>query len=100
MNNVITCNVCGQEYSPAEIFIPNEFFGNPKEIIRDPSTGKIEFVTGTDMNLDEEFTCYNCGNKMKIHARLSFLVNDEHFDEEFSTPINKPKKLTLSEGFF
>lgn len=100
MNNVIVCNVCGQEYSPAEIYMPNEFFGNPKEIIRDPTSGKIEFVTGTDMNLDEDFICYNCNNKMHVHARISFEVNNDQFDEEYSSPISKPKKFTLSEGLF
>lgn len=96
---VVKCPVCGQEYLPSEIFLPNDFFGKQKDITRNAS-GEIEFYLGDDSNYDEEFICESCLSKLKIHANLSFNVtvdNGENFDEDYTTPISKPKKLKLDE---
>lgn len=99
----IICPVCGTEMHPAEVFIPNDFFGNPKEIVRD-TTGKIEFYTGNDMGLVEEYICDGCNNTLNIEAKLSFDVSvktKNFFEEEYTSTFNKPKKLKLvEEGLF
>lgn len=95
----ITCPVCGQHYLPSEIFMPDNFFGKQKEIVKTPS-GEIDFYIGDDMDLDEEYVCDNCGSKLNIHANVSFNVTvseEENFDEEYTTPIKKMAKLKLSE---
>lgn len=96
---VVKCPVCGQEYLPSEIFLPNNFFGKQKDITRNAS-GEIEFYFGDDPDYDEEFVCESCLSKLKIHANLNFNVivdSGENFDEDYTTPINKPKKLKLDE---
>ena len=95
---MIKCPICGQEYHPAEIFIPKAFFGNPGEIVRNPA-GQIEFFTGTGMNTEEEFVCENCGKKLRINATVEFetVVDEDSFEEEYVVNYNKPKKLKLQE---
>ena len=95
----IVCPVCGEVYMPAEIYIPKEFFGNPKDVIRTTS-GKIDFFTGTDMNLDEEYICENCGTPLNIHAKVSFVVETDsllNFNKDYTTKVELPKKLELEE---
>lgn len=93
----IVCPICGEELLPAEVYIPEEFFGRPGEVIRDPA-GKIEFFLGKGMNLDEEYICDGCGANMRIHANLSFSVNtDPVEDDEYVTTFEKPSKLKLDE---
>ena len=101
MRDLVTvkCPVCGQAYLPSEIFLPQSFFGKQKDITRNAS-GEIEFYLGDDPDYDETFICESCLSKLKIHANLSFNVvvdKGENFDEDYSTPINKPKKLKLDE---
>lgn len=95
----IKCPVCGQNYLPSEVFIPESFFGKQKDITRNAS-GEIEFYLGDDPDYNEEFVCESCLSKLKIHANLTFNVevdSGEDFDEEYITKINKPKKLKLDE---
>lgn len=96
---VIKCPVCGTNYLPSEIFMPDSFFGKQRDITRNAS-GEIEFYLGDDPNYEEEFICESCLSKLKIRANLTFNVevdNGENFDEDYSTPINKPKKIKLDE---
>ena len=39
---VVRCPVCGQNYLPSEIFMPDSFFGKQRDITRNAS-GEIEF---------------------------------------------------------
>lgn len=99
MSNIIKCSVCGQEYLPSEIFMPKSFFGNPGEIIKNTS-GQIEFFTGTDMNLEEEYICDNCNTPLKIKANIDFEVESGapiEITEEYVSTFNKPDKMILSE---
>ena len=101
MKDIITivCPVCGQQYLPSEIYMPDSFFGKQKEIVKTPG-GEIDFYLGDDMNFDEEYICDNCGSKLSIHANVSFNVvvdEEEDFDEDYVTNIDKPAKLKLSE---
>ncbi len=96
---VIKCPVCGTNYLPSEVFYPESFFGKQQDITRNAS-GEIEFYLGDDPDYNEEFVCESCLSKLKIHANLIFNIevdNGENFDEDYSTPINKPKKIKLDE---
>ena len=93
----ISCPVCGAEYLPVEIFIPEDFFGRPEEVIRDPAD-KIEFFLGRGMNFKEEYICDSCGAKMRITAKLSFDVDTDPVDEdEYVTTFERPKRIKLDE---
>lgn len=68
---VIKCPHCGCEYLPAEIFYPEEFLGQPKNILKDDN-GKILGFQGEDMALVESFFCDHCGKEFKVTATCSF----------------------------
>jgi predicted RNA-binding Zn-ribbon protein involved in translation (DUF1610 family) len=67
----IKCPHCGFEYMPAEIYYPDSFLGKPMDISRDDS-GKIDFYTGHNMDLNEEFECPNCGCHFEINCKVDF----------------------------
>ena len=94
----ITCPICGAEYLPCEIFIPNAFFGRPKHIERD-ETHKIIHIIGPDMNTTEQFICNYCNNPFRITSKISFIAKSEmkfNFDDGYSTVLKKPS-LFLNE---
>ena len=95
---IIVCPICGEEMLMSEVFIPQAFFGKQNEIIKD-SAGHIDYYSGSDPDLDEDYICDNCGAHLKIHANVSFDVTSvsDDFEEEYVTEINKPKKITLKE---
>ena len=96
----IICPVCGQEFMPSEIYLPDYFLGRPTEIVKTTS-GKIDFYFGQKMDPDEEYICDNCGAHLKIHANISFNVIAENKDEEeHVTHFNKFKKVQLEEQLF
>lgn len=96
---VLQCPICGRQYMPAEIFMPDEFFGHQKEVIRKPS-GEIDFYIGTDPELQERYICDGCGTELMISAQLSYDVvpTNELFEEEFVAKVQRPKKPTLEEA--
>lgn len=84
---IIKCPKCGYEYLPAEIFFPKEILGNPQNIIRNDK-GQIEFCTGTNFNLKEEFTCINCDCDFIADSTVKFFTTESttpKFDEEHTT---------------
>ena len=98
-DNVIICPKCGREYLPAEIFIPDNFFGHPEDIDRSED-GKIEAFDGTSMDLNEEYVCDNCGTTFSIETTIKFKTNEkieDQFEEEYSSPLF-PSKISLFEG--
>lgn len=95
---IIKCPVCGMEYMPSEVFMPNSFFGKQKDIFRSVD-GQIEFYDGDDPELTETFTCEHCGTNLSIEAKLTFKVDElkDDFNEEYVTKIDKPNKIILDE---
>ena len=92
---VIECPNCGKEYLPSEIFIPKNYFGVPKTIIRDPD-GKIVDVVGTDMDLVETYTCDNCDCAFKVKSKVNFnaTVDDSlNFDTDYERKVWNGLKL-------
>lgn len=71
----IKCPICGTEYLPGEIFIPNNFLGQPKEIERDLD-GKIITYNGIEQNLEEQFYCEKCGKKFKVNATIDYNIEE------------------------
>ena len=95
---IIRCPFCGTEYHPAEIYLPEAFFGKPEEIIKTPA-GAIDFYVGSDMGLDEEYICDGCGKKLNIRATLVFEVEavEDDFEEEYVSKFTKQPKVKLEE---
>lgn len=99
-DKVIVCPHCGEEYLPAEIFIPNAFFGKPENIDRTAS-GQIEVFDGTTMDLSEEYKCDKCGNVFYVEADVKFTTRDrktEQLDEVYTSKL-RPDKVSLFEDF-
>ena len=95
----IICPVCGQEYLPSEIFDPEAVFGKQYDITKSES-GEIKFYLGDDPDLEEEYICDSCNTKLKITMNMSFDVKqfeEENF-EEYSTKLERPKKIKLDEN--
>ena len=96
---LITCPCCGYEYFPAEIYVPNAFFGHPEDIDR-TSEGKIDIYEGTNMDLTEEFTCDRCGSTFKVEATVRFKTTEKKEEPKFSStwtsPLH-PTKLSMPE---
>ena len=94
----IVCPYCGREYLPAEIFIPNSFFGKPTNIERD-SVGRIKSYDGLAMDTVESYICDGCKNPFTVVARIQYAteIKDRYnFSEEHVTYL-KQAKLSLDE---
>lgn len=95
---VITCPHCGREYLPAEIYVPDAFFGKPSDIEKNTS-GKIEAYDGTAMDLKEEYFCDNCGTLFTVEASIRFKTTekeDKPFNEIYISPLYA-EKISLKE---
>lgn len=95
----IKCPNCGREYLPAEIYIPNAFFGRPNNIERDSFSGAIRDFYGKDMDLVEHYICDNCNTPFKVSAKVQFVTTEEdkyNFDKDYSINLKK-QSLFLSE---
>lgn len=89
---IIECPRCKHQYLPAEIYIPNSFFGKPKNIQRD-FDGKLLSYEGTSVDLFEKFVCDRCHTEFRVVAKLCLTTEETRFgdfDEEYSTPLKKP----------
>lgn len=95
----IDCPVCGEQYLPAEIFIPDAFLGKPSEIEK-TFDGKIDYFNGKSMDTVEEYVCDKCGAKFKVVANVVFKTF-EQISKNFTTTYVSPlhtEKVTLFEG--
>lgn len=88
--NVITCPKCGREYLPAEIFIPNSFFGNP-DIIKRDEEGKIVKILGTSLDTEESYCCDLCHTAFKVSADVSFVAEIDVKNDFSSDYVSKMK---------
>ena len=85
----IKCSNCGAEYLPAEIFVPNEFFGKPQNIIRDENNQIISY-NGNNMDLTDQYRCDYCGTTFKVSAKINFLTNSIiNYEKEYSSSLKK-----------
>ena len=70
---IIRCPQCGCEYLPAEIYLPNEFLGKPKRIVKD-YLGKILGFDGETMNDKETYKCDKCDTTFEVIATTNFIT--------------------------
>lgn len=95
----IECPHCGRQYLPAEIYYPDEFFGNPHDVDRYQNL-KIESYMGKSMKLDEDYECDNCLKKFRVTAKISFKVDALSKYDMSKAYVTKlfDDKITLSES--
>lgn len=70
-DNNIRCPYCDWEYLPGEIYLPNHFLGQPKDVTR-TNDGKIDLYDGLEQSLEETFTCLNCGCTFQVQASIKY----------------------------
>lgn len=88
---VIKCPKCGYEYLPAEIYLPDEFLGKPKNIVRNVE-GKLMGYEGIKMNDTETYYCDNCGELFESVSTTNFttkLIGESSNDYVTRLNINK-----------
>ena len=88
---IIECPICGHQYLPSEIFVPNAFFGRPYGIERNYN-GVIMEHEGKSMDLFETYQCDNCDTSFRVSAKMTFITSvdkEEDFEEEYVSPLNK-----------
>lgn len=97
--NKVVCPKCGYEYTPSEIFYPEDILPDVGEVVR-KEDGTIDFCTGKSDLEVEEFTCDHCGCIFKATPELAVSTSIENtvesFDDDYSTPIFKDR-ITLDE---
>lgn len=82
----VKCPHCGWEYLPCEIFMPNDFAGKSKNIIRD-ALGKIlyvEFEDGFEPEQKEKYICDNCGKEFTAQCSMAATTDVIDEAEDFS----------------
>ena len=86
----IRCPHCGWEYLPAEIYYPEEFLGEPENIIK-TEEGNVLGFDGEDMNTTETYCCDHCGKSFIVDASITFKTTPVHDvfddDDEYSIKI-------------
>ena len=88
--HIIKCPYCGAEYTPSEIYIPNEFFSKER-VIKD-SDNKI-VTSDSLLNTEEEYCCDNCSKTFKVSATVTFTTEEvkDDFDDDYVVTINKER---------
>jgi DNA-directed RNA polymerase subunit RPC12/RpoP len=71
MLKVIRCPHCRCEYFPGEIFQPEHFLGQPKNVVRN-NIGEVLGCTGIEMDTTETFTCIKCDKEFTVTASINF----------------------------
>ena len=90
---VIKCPHCGYEYLPSEIYYPEEYFGKPKNIIRDEEF-KIIYFDGESINTKEYYVCDNCKKPFGVDMDVKVKVSNKNaydFEEDYKAPLYKDK---------
>lgn len=93
----IKCPICGAEYLPAEIFLPNSIIGKPTDIEKS-EFGKIVYYSDTQYDTAETYICDYCNKAFKVRSRLSFEVEKDSkndFTEDYCTEL--PRQISLDE---
>lgn len=96
--DVIKCPACGCEYLPAEIYIPKNFLGQPKNIHK--ANGKIDWYTGLTMDKKESYICDKCNCKFDVTARVifnTFTTERTNFSSDYKQQVRRDK-LIFDEG--
>lgn len=86
---IIKCPHCGCEYLPCEIFLPKDFLGTSRNVVKDDE-GKILSFDKASMDTHEEYICDKCGKLFKVDAKVEFTTSKEavDFDDDFVEVLN------------
>lgn len=96
---IIKCPRCDYEYLPEEVLYPDSILGKPFGIVRDKE-GKIEFFAGNTINLNESFTCFNCGCEFEVEGTVKFNTAEKDygiFGEDYVTEVYEQERVDLPE---
>ncbi len=85
--SMIKCPHCGMEYHPAEIFYSDDLFGNPETVLRDAANKVVyvEYKTDGEPVTTTRFVCDNCEKAFKVTASVTFKVEEEIDELDFSS---------------
>lgn len=84
---VIKCPICGQEYLPAELFMPSDFLGAPKDIVK-RRDGKIDFYLGEKPTLETDYICDSCMSRFHVKAKVMFEATaDDSFSKDYVSKL-------------
>lgn len=86
---VIECPRCKRQYLPAEIYVPQGFFGKPTDIERD-CYGKLISYEGSSVDLFETYVCDCCNTEFRVIAKLCLTTEETalgNFEEDYYTPL-------------
>lgn len=84
---VIKCPICGREYLPVEIYLPNAFFGKP-DIVKKDAEGRIIGTVGEANDFVEHYVCDTCNKPFKVTAMIEFKTEhdiENDFTEEYTS---------------
>ena len=106
-SQLISCPHCGYQYLPKEIYLPNFFFGETKEVSRD-TNGRIVDIDKPILNLTESYICDKCSTKFNVTAKIlfqcdtnenDFFDDTDAFSEVYSSKIDPQqiKEMFLEE---
>lgn len=98
LKNTIKCPYCDTEYLPCEIYYPDYFLGQEKDIERD-TLGEVIYYSGLESDTSETFICEKCKKQFKVEADIKFKTykdNKNNLNNDYFTP--KPLKLFLDEN--
>lgn len=87
---IIKCPYCGAEYTPAEIYIPDDFFVSDT-VLKDE---KYKIISADSLlNTTEEYCCDHCLKNFKISADVSFTTETvkDDFEDDSVVVINKDR---------
>lgn len=89
--HIIKCCHCGAEYLPAEIYLPDAFLGRPRDIEKDLN-GKIMNYLGSNMNVNETYTCDYCNRKFSVESSVKFYTDSKtkDFKTTYKSKFSKP----------
>lgn len=89
----IRCPYCNTEYLPGEIYVPEDFVGQPTAIVKDEN-GDVLGFDGEDMNTVETYYCDKCGHQFKIDASITFRTEkiEDVFEDDFDVDTDKESK--------
>ena len=86
----IECPFCGQEYHPAEIFIPRCVIGDPVQIVKDDN-GKITNVISDNIDLEEKYICDKCSQEFTVVADVKYKIKTAskklNFQEDYESSL-------------
>lgn len=90
--DIITCPCCGAEYTAGELYVPEAFLGQPKQLEKEALTHRILFDGGNMMDTKEHYICDYCNTPFNIYAYVKFNTEEDrrhNFNKNYATSLKK-----------